>query len=172
MPDEDGTAGRLVNAERRKTGADVRGKSDGRVVPKKQPNKSAAEATQAEAVEGRRSTKGNSLQTAAPWTQCQIGASDGLRRVREVARRDRRARFTALLHHVTLDLLRESFLSLKRQAAPGVDGITWRQYEADSEDRLRTLHRRIHDGSYRAKPSKRAYIPKADGRQRPLGIAA
>jgi group II intron reverse transcriptase/maturase len=89
-----------------------------------------------------------------------------------VARRDRRARFTALLHHVTVDLLRESFHALKRGAAPGVDGLTWQQYEADLEAQLADLHRRVHSGTYRARPSRRAFIPKADGRMRPLGIAA
>jgi group II intron reverse transcriptase/maturase len=89
-----------------------------------------------------------------------------------VARRDRRARFTALLHHVTVDLLRESFYALKRRAAPGVDGLTWEQYEADLEERLTDLHRRVHLDTYRAQPSRRTFIPKADGRMRPLGIAS
>ena len=146
------------------------GKSDGRVVPKKPPNNGMPDA--AEAVEGRRPTEGNTFQTAAPRTQSRIGASIGLERVREVARRDRRARFTALLHHVTVDLLRDSFYALKRNAAPGVDGLTWQQYEVDLEDRLADLHQRVHQGTYRAQPSRRAYIPKADGRMRPLGIAA
>jgi retron-type reverse transcriptase len=91
--------------------------------------------------------------------------------VREAARKDECARFTALLHHVTVDLLRDSFYALKRQAAPGLDGVTWPEYEADLEDRLVDLHRRVHTGTYRAQPSKRAYIPKPDGRKRPLGIA-
>jgi group II intron reverse transcriptase/maturase len=89
-----------------------------------------------------------------------------------VARRDRRARFTALLHHVTVERLQEGFFALKQEAAPGVDGITWEQYDIGLEDRLRDLHRRIHGGTYRAQPSRRVFIPKADGRQRPLGIAA
>jgi group II intron reverse transcriptase/maturase len=89
-----------------------------------------------------------------------------------VAREDKRAKFTALLHHVTVEQLRQSFLALKRGAAPGVDGITWQQYQEGLEDRLMDLHRRVHAGTYRAQPSKRAYIPKADGRMRPLGIAA
>jgi len=88
------------------------------------------------------------------------------------ARKDKRARFTALLHHVTLDLLQDSFFALKRKAAPGVDGVTWAQYEVDLETRLVNLHRQVHTGTYRAQPSKRAYIPKPDGRLRPLGIAA
>ena len=108
---------------------------------------------------------------AASRTQSRADASIALQRVREVARRDRRARFTALLHHVTVDLLRESFYALKRHAAPGIDGLTWDQYEVDLEDRLTDLHRRVHMGTYRAQPSRRTFIPKADGRMRPLGIA-
>jgi hypothetical protein len=126
----------------------------------------------AEAVEGRRPIEGNSVQAPAPQTQSWTGASCGLHRVRIAARQDKRARFTALLHHVTLDHLRDSFYALKRNAAPGVDGVTWQQYEADLETRLADLHRRVHTGTYRAQPSKPAYIPKPDGRLRPLGIAA
>jgi group II intron reverse transcriptase/maturase len=92
--------------------------------------------------------------------------------VRLAARRDRRARFTALLHYVTLDRLRESFYALKRRAAPGSDGVTWQQYEVNLEDRRGDLHQRVPKGTYRAQPSRRVYIPKPDGRQRPLGIAA
>jgi RNA-directed DNA polymerase len=109
---------------------------------------------------------------AASRTRSRLDAWIALQRVRDVARRDRRARFTALLHHVTIDPLRESFYTLKRHAAPGVDGLTWEQYEADLEDRIPDLHRRIHVGTYRAQPSRRTFIPKADGRMRPLGIAS
>jgi len=112
------------------------------------------------------------MQAAASRTQSRLDALDALDRVREAARRDRRARFTALLHHVTVERLQEGFFALKREAAPGVDGLTWEQYEMGLEDRLRDLHRRIHEGTYRAQPSRRVFIPKADGRQRPLGIAA
>ena len=84
----------------------------------------------------------------------------------------RQEQFTALLHHVTVNLLRDSFYALKKNAAPGVDGVTWQEYETGLDERLTDLHSRIHRGTYRAQPSKRAYIPKADGRQRPLGIAA
>jgi group II intron reverse transcriptase/maturase len=98
--------------------------------------------------------------------------SNGLERVREAARRDRRARFTALLHHLTPALLRESFQELKKEAAPGIDGVTWRRYEADLNERLDDLHERLHRGAYRALPSRRTYIPKADGRERPLGICS
>lgn len=96
----------------------------------------------------------------------------GLDRVRQAAKGDKQLRFTALLHHVNVDLLRSSFHSLKRQAAAGVDGVTWQEYENGLEDRLIDLHGRIHRGAYHAKPSRRVWIPKADGRQRPLGIAA
>jgi retron-type reverse transcriptase len=98
--------------------------------------------------------------------------SQGLRGVREAAKERKQERFTALLHHLTVGLLRDSFLALKRQAAPGVDGVTWQEYETGLEDRLMDLHSRVHRGAYQAQPSRRVYIPKADGRRRPLGIAA
>jgi group II intron reverse transcriptase/maturase len=98
--------------------------------------------------------------------------SQGLNGVRERARKNKQERFTALLHHVTPDLLRESFYGLKRKAAPGVDGVTWKEYETGLEDRLSDLHGRVHRGAYRAQPSKRKWIPKANGKLRPLGIAA
>ncbi len=127
----------------------------------------------AEAVEERRPAKGNTGQQNAPRTQSRSScATSALDRVREAAKRDREAKFTALLHHVTIDRLRTAFSSLKRKAAPGTDGVTWQQYAADLEANLRDLHARLHRGAYRAKPSRRTYIPKADGRQRPLGIAA
>jgi retron-type reverse transcriptase len=96
----------------------------------------------------------------------------GLGGVREAAGRDKQQKFTARLHHVTVDLLRDSYYLLKRAAAPGVDGVTWKQYEEGVEGRLVDLHDRVHRGSYGAQPTRRTYIPKADGRQRPLGIAA
>jgi RNA-directed DNA polymerase len=98
--------------------------------------------------------------------------SQGLERVRQAARQRKKERFTALLHHVTVDLLRESFYALKRKAAPGVDGLTWPDYEAELEDNLQDLHARVHRGAYRALPVRRRYIPKPGGKQRPLGIAA
>jgi group II intron reverse transcriptase/maturase len=162
------------NAERprkapsRKRGEHVDGKSDDCIVPLKSANNGEQPA---ERMEGRRSTKGNADQSAALRTQSRACASSGLAGVREVARRSKKERFTALLHHVTVDLLRESFYALHRQAASGVDGITWTQYEDGLEDRLVKLHRAVHTGSYRAQPSKRVYIPKADGTKRPLGIA-
>lgn len=126
----------------------------------------------AEEVEESKPTKGNVQQAAALRTLGRAGVSTGLLSVRAAARRDKRTRFTALLHHVNLDLLRDSFYKLKKQAAPGVDGVTWWDYEVGLEERLRDLHDRVHRGSYRARPSRRTYIPKPDGRQRPLGIAA
>src|SRR3982751_5958845 len=105
-------------------------------------------------------------------TQSRESGPSGLEHVREAARRDGKLRFTALLHHVTIDLLRDSYQSLKKQAAPGVDGVRWEEYGCELEVRLRDLHGRIHCGAYQARPSRRVYIPKADGRQRPLGIAA
>jgi hypothetical protein len=98
--------------------------------------------------------------------------SQGLNGVRQAAKDRKQERFTALLHHLSIGLLRDSFFALKRQASPGVDGVTWQEYEAGLEDRLVDLHDRVHRGAYRAQPSRRVYIPKADGRQRPLGIAA
>ena len=148
----------------------VGGESDGREVPTKCPNKGGE--PPAEGREGRRSTKENIGQTTAPRTQSRTGAAHGLLGVREVARREKRAQFSALLHDVTVPLLRDSFYALKRDAAPGVDGVTWKEYETDLDRRLEDLHRQLHRGTYRAQPSKRAYIHKADGRQRPLGIAA
>jgi group II intron reverse transcriptase/maturase len=123
-------------------------------------------------VEGSDPTKGNTKETHTHRTQGRERVSQGLGGVREAARRDRKQKFTALLHHVTIDLLRDSYYSLQRAAAPGVDGVSWRQYGEGLEERLRDLHDRVHRGAYRAQPSRRTYIPKADGRQRPLGIAA
>lgn len=146
------------------------GKSDGPMVPTKLPNKAGQSA--AEAVEERGPTEGNTSQQNALRTQCRTSAPSALERVREVAKRDRKAKFTALLHHVTIDRLRDAYLALSRKAAAGVDGVTWQQYGTRLEDNLRDLHAKLHRGAYRAKPSRRVYIPKADGRQRPLGIAS
>ena len=98
--------------------------------------------------------------------------SQGLERVRQAARQGKRQAFTALLHHVNVDALRDVFLALKRRAAPGVDGMTWQDYESGLEEHLLDLHTRVHRGTYRALPVRRRFIPKPDGRQRPLGIAA
>lgn len=145
--------------------------SDGCVVPTKCPNKGGC-LSPAEDVEGSQPTKENTGQTTASQMQSWGNALNGLQRVREAAKRDKRLRFTALLHHVSIALLANSFYALKRQAAPGVDGLTWQEYEKDLDKRLAELHSRVHRGTYRALPSKRAYIRKPDGRQRPLGIAA
>ena len=170
MPDTKKRAGRLEKAMNHKSNMNVGGESDGRVVPAKRPNKGGKPS--AEGAEGRRPTKENTEQTTASQTQSWGNALSGLHRVREAARRDKRLQFTALLHHVTIPLLLDSFYALRRDAAPGVDGVTWKEYETDLDKRLEDLHRRVHRGTYRARPSKRAYVPKADGRQRPLGIAA
>src|SRR5262250_979213 len=116
--------------------------------------------------------KENIVQPNTNPTQSGTRVSQGLSGVREVAKKRRQERFTALLHHVSVDLLWDSFYALKRQASPGVDGVTWQEYETGLEGRLSDLHSRVHRGAYRARPSRRVYIPKADGRQRPLGIAA
>lgn len=162
---------RPEKASSRTSGAHAHGKSDGCVVPEKPANEGPPTGLE-EPVEGRQPAKGNAEQDAAPRTPSRKRASYGLQGVREAARRDRRARFTALLHHVTVEWLRESFYSLKKRAAPGVDGMTWQEYEERLDERLADLHERVHRGSYRAQPSRRVYIPKTDGRLRPLGIAA
>jgi RNA-directed DNA polymerase len=147
-----------------------RGKSDRLVVPANLPNK-AVEAV-AEVGEGRRRAEGNTDGKTRPGHSAGTDASSALGRVREVARRDRNARFTALLHHVSPGRLRAAYWAVRPQAAPGVDGVTWAEYGQDLEGNLQDLHARVQAGRYRAKPSRRAYIPKADGRLRPLGIAA
>jgi RNA-directed DNA polymerase len=140
------------------------------VIPTKQPNKS--ERSPAEVVKGRPLTEENTQGPNPHRTPSRESGPSGLARVREAAKKDSKQKFTALLHHVSIDLLRESYYSLKKQAAPGVDGVTWKEYGGDLEARLADLHGRIHRGAYRAQPSRRVWIPKADGRQRPLGIAA
>ena len=147
-------------------------KSDGRVVPAKDPNKGDRKSS-AEGLEGRRPTKENSRQsTPVPGAAPDMGGSSRLSWVREVARQGKRKRFTTLLHHVTVEQLKVSFFALKREASPGVDGVTWQAYATDLDTRLPELHGRVQQGSYRAQPSKRVYIPKDDGRLRPLGMAA
>lgn len=145
-------------------------KSDSAIRAKKPANKAGRPA--AEWVEQRAGTEGNTGQPHTCRAQNRNGVSQGLDRVRMAARQRKKERFTALLHHVSVDLLRESFLALKRQAAPGVDGLTWKDYEADGEDKLHDLHARVHSGAYRALPVRRRFIPKPGGKQRPLGIAA
>ena len=156
-------------ATSRKPAVYVDEKSDASVLPEMSPNKRRMPA---EAMEGRDAAKGNTREPPVPRTQSRSGASMGLDGVREAARRDRRARFTSLMHHITPSLLVEGFYALRLNAAPGVDGVTWRDYENILYTRVHELHREIHTGRYRAQPSRRVYIPKADGRQRPLGIAS
>jgi len=146
-------------------------KSDLAKVAEKPTNKVGGRTT-AESVEPRAGTEGNANQQSMHRTQCRVRVSQALGRVRQAARVRKKERFTALLHHISIDLLRLSFYALKRSAAPGVDGVTWKDYEAALESNLRSLHDRVHRGAYRALPSRRKYIPKPDGRQRPLGIAA
>src|SRR5450631_1231446 len=145
-------------------------KSHCAVVPVNQPNK-GAEAS-AEAGEGRAQMKENIAQSNMQPTQNGKRMSQGLDGVRKAAKERKQERFTSLLHHLNVDLLRDSYYALQRKASPGVDGVTWQEYETGLEDRLVDLHSRVHRGAYRAKPSRRVFIPKADGRQRPLGIAA
>jgi RNA-directed DNA polymerase len=142
--------------------------SDEVVVPEKRSNNEGLPS--AETVEGRTSPKGNGNQATAVRTPSRGTASSRLEAVRQTARLKRDVRFTALLHHITIDLLKQSYIALKRDAAPGIDGVTWRAYGERLDETLRDLHERIHKGSYRARPAKRTYIPKADGTMRPLSV--
>jgi RNA-directed DNA polymerase len=173
-------ADRSEKASRHKSDMHGAGESDSSIVPKKSANneRTGPEGVPPEGVrsaeprEGRGLTKENAEESLRVRTQRRKARSRGLLGVREAARRDKRMRFNNLLHHLTPELLRASFLDLKRQAAPGIDGVTWSEYAGELEGRIADLHQRIHRGTYRAQPSKRAWIPKPDGRQRPLGIAA
>ena len=147
-----------------------REKSDPAIVATKATNKAGQ--PEAETVEPRAGAEGNAGQQSTCRAQNRASVSQALDRVRQAAKQRKKERFTALLHHLSPDLLRAAFFALKRDAAPGVDGLTWRTYEADLEPRLRDLHARVHRGAYRALPSRRRYIPKPDGRQRPLAVAA
>ena len=169
---------RLEKAQGHKSNAHVAGESDSSIVPGKSANKGSVPLP-AESMEGRGLTKENAGQSLLDRTQSRdsggrplVTRSRGLLGVREAARKDGKLKFTNLLHHLTPELLRASFFDLKKQAAPGVDEQTWRDYAEDFERRIDDLHERIHRGAYRAKPSKRTYIPKLDGKLRPLGIAA
>jgi len=144
------------------------GQSDRSVIPANPPNKAAA----AEAGEERERTVGNTGSETRPGRSAGKGVSSELDRVRQVARRDKDARFTALLHHVSVHRLMLAFEDLNPRAAAGIDGVTWREYEQNLQENLRDLHGRVQSGRYRASPSRRVYIPKADGRQRPLAIAS
>ena len=154
-------------------------KSDPAIVAMKPANKveqlaaeqSAAQPTAAEPVEPRVGTKGNACQQTMPWAQSQTGMPHALERIRKVARERKKERFISLFHHISVELLEEAFYELKADAAPGVDRLTWKDYEANLERNLEDLHDRVHRGAYRALPSRRVYIPKPDGQQRPLAVA-
>ena len=147
------------------------GKSDRPTVPEKSSNKAGQ--LVAEGMEGRGVAKGNLPQQNASRTPSRSDAPSALERVRQAARKDKKLRFTALLHHIyNLETLRMAYFSLKKEAAPGVDGETWRHYGEQLEGNLQDLAERLKRGAYRAKPVRRVYIPKADGRQRPLGVTA
>jgi RNA-directed DNA polymerase len=155
-------------------------KSDPAIVAVKPANKaerppaerSAAKPDAAESGEPRAGTKGNANRQSTRRTQSRESVSQALERIRKVARERRKERFTALFHHISTDLLEEAFSELKDDAAPGVDRLTWKDYEADLERNLEDLHDRVQRGAYRALPSRRVYIPRPDGRQRPLAVAA
>ena len=171
-------ADRSEKARCHKSDMHVVGESHSSIVPKKPANKGGVPPP-AESAEGRGLTKENTSQSLLDRTQRRnadgtpsVARSRGLWGVRQAAQRDRKLRFTSLLHHITPELLRASFFDLKKQAAPGVDDETWHDYATDFERRIDDLHGRIQSGTYRAKPSKRSYIPKPDGKRRPLGIVA
>jgi len=164
------TAGRPAKAQSHKAGMHAMEESDRGVVPMSQPNKGVQ--ALAEAGEGRLRPKENTRQSHTPPAQNGQRVSKGLSGVRRAAQERKQERFTTLLHHLNVDLLRGSYYALQRKAAPGVDGMEWQEYEGGLEDRLANLHSRIHRGAYRAQPSRRVYIPKANGKQRPLGIAS
>nr|WP_079544601.1 group II intron reverse transcriptase/maturase [Bradyrhizobium lablabi] len=147
-----------------------REKSDSAIVAVKPTNKAVP--TAAEPVEPRAGAKGNARQQSTHRTQGRERVAQALERVRQAARQRKKERFTALLHHISIDCLRMAFFALKRDAASGVDGLTWPTYEADLDRNLTDLHERVHRGAYRALPSRRTYIPKAGGKQRPLAVAA
>jgi retron-type reverse transcriptase len=155
-------------------------KSDPAIVAMKPTNKaeqpaaerSAVEPEAAEPVERRAGTKGNAGQQSTPRTQSQTSVSQALERIRKAASERKEERFTALFHHINTELLEEAFFELAQNAAPGVDRLTWKDYEADLERNIEDLHDRVQRGAYRALPSRRVYIPKPDGRQRPLVVAA
>ena len=155
-------------------------KSDFAIVAVKPANKAAPTGAEqsvagqaaAERVERRAETKGNADQQSTRRTQSRASVTQALERIRIAARERKKERFTALFHHISIDLLEEAFYELKENAAPGVDRLRWTDYEADLERKLEDLHERVQRGAYRALPSRRVYIPKPDGRQRPLAVAA
>jgi RNA-directed DNA polymerase len=154
----------------RTTHMNVFEESDSGVVPMNRSNNDGEPSAEGE--EGRSLIKENTRQSSTHSTQSEVRVSQGLEGVRKAAKERKEKQFTALLHHLTVGLLQKGFYALKRKAAPGVDGVTWEEYESGLEDRLVDLHSRVHRGAYRAQPSRRVFIPKPDGRQRPLGVAA
>src|SRR5260221_13932722 len=161
--------GRSAKATNQTADTHVPEKSDCAVLPVNQPNKGGQ--SSAEAGEGRAQMKENIVQSHMHPTQSGKRMSQGLDGVRKVAMERKQERFTALLHHLNVDLLRDSFYALQRKASPEVDGVTWQKYETGLEDRIVELHSRVHRGAYRAKPSRRVVIPKADRLQRPFDVA-
>ena len=147
-----------------------REKSDPAIVAMKPTNKAGRPA--AESVERRAGAKGNADQQSTRRAQDRESVSQALDRIRQAARQRKKEKFTALFHHLSIPMLRTAFYALKRDAAPGVDGLTWQDYEADLDRRIEDLHARVQRGAYRAQPSRRRYIPKPDGRQRPLAVVA
>ncbi|MGQ0641337.1 MAG: group II intron reverse transcriptase/maturase [Gemmatimonadaceae bacterium] len=171
----DGNTGRIGKAGGRTPMVNGSRKSDRSEVPTKPPNNAGRlhhRTTAAEGVEGRDLAEGNANELTTPRTQSRTRVPSVLARVRQAAQRNKDVKFTALLHHVTVDRLRTAFMEVKRKAAPGIDGVTWEAYHAYLEEHLQALHGRLHRGAYRSKPTRRAYIPKTDGRLRPLGVAA
>jgi RNA-directed DNA polymerase len=147
-----------------------REKSDSVVVAGKPTNK--AEQSVAEPAEPRAEAEGNASQQSTCRAQDRERVSQALERIRRAARQRKKEKFTALFHHLTIDLLEDTFDELKEDAAAGVDGLTWKEFNANLVRNIEDLHARLHRGAYRARPSRRVYIPKPDGRQRPLAVAA
>ena len=162
LPVSERLAGRVEKAMSDKSTMYGGGESYSGVIPAKQPNKSGK--PQAEVVEEKPLAKENTEQSNQYRTQNRKNWPNGLERGREVAKKDKEVRFTALLHHVTVELLRDSYNGLKKKAAPGVDGVTWREYGQGLEAQISDLLGRIHRGAYQARPSRRVWIPKGDGR--------
>jgi RNA-directed DNA polymerase len=170
MPEENLAVRPAGKGRSRTSRTHVSEESDSGIIPMNHSNKDGQPLAESE--EERPLIKENTHDLSTHSTQSEARVSQGLVGVRKAARKRKEMKFTALLHHLTVDLLRDSFYALKRKAAPGVDGVTWQEYETGVEDRLADLHSWVHRGAYRAQPSRRVYIPKPDGRQRPLGIAA
>jgi RNA-directed DNA polymerase len=145
------------------------GKSDPEIVAVKPANK--AERSAAELVEQRAGTEGNADQQSTRRAQDRESVSQALGRIRQAAKQRKKEKFTSLFQHISAELLRLSFFELKKDAAPGVDGMTWQDYEPDLDHKIADLHARVRGGTYRALPSRRHYLPKPDGRQRPIAIA-